>query len=421
MSIITKVSILFLISLSLMLFVSNKTEQLTQETLESLLKEKYIQVSDELFGYLADNDISALNKKLQELKLSRVENKEHNIDASKVLYQYESDLSSIKILEDEDNKFLLHMSYLDDDILVVDRSQNKNFQEMEFVNYLILADILILVILFLIILKMIYPLKNIAKNIKEFGDGEYSKRVYIVSNDEIADVAKTFNMMATNIEELILSREALLRDMGHELKTPIAKSKIALEMIEDSKYKEILSRALSQIDEMVSELLDLEKLNANRYELKKQKFSCETLISESLARLYIEDETLVDVSIKSNFEIDGDLNYLITALKNLIDNALKYSTSKPIFVVAEDENISVKSKGEKLEKPLKFYCEAFTQGDNSRNQVGYGLGLSLVKRVLDRHEVVLLYGYDNGYNIFSINFKKPFYKVKTTYRTRNSK
>ncbi len=406
MSIITKVTILFLISLFLMLFASNKTEQLTQETLESLLKEKYIQVSDELFGYLADNDMNALNKKLQELQLNRVENKERYIDTSKVLYRYESELSSIKILQDEENKFLLYMSYLDDDILVIDSSQNKNFQEMEFVNYLILADILILVILFLIILKMIYPLKNIATNIKEFGDGEYNKRVDVVSNDEIADVAKTFNMMATNIEELILSREALLRDMGHELKTPITKSKIALEMIEDSKYKEILHRALSQIDEMVSELLDLEKLNANRYELKKQKISCETLVSESLARLYIEDETLVDVSIKSNFEIEGDVNYLTTALKNLIDNALKYSTSKPIFVVAKDENILVKSKGEKLEKPLKFYCEAFTQGDNSRNQVGYGLGLSLVKRVLDRHEIEFLYGYKNGYNIFSINFKK---------------
>ena len=406
MSIITKVSILFLISLSLMLFVSNKTEQLTQETLESLLKEKYIQVSGELFNYLADNDINALNKKLQELQLNRVEDTKGYIKDSKVLYKHESDLSSIKILQDEDNKFLLYMSYLDDDILVIDRSQNKNFQEMEFVNYLILADILILIVLFLIILKMIFPLKNIAKNIKEFGDGEYGKRVDVVSNDEIADVAKTFNMMATNIEELILSREALLRDIGHELKTPIAKSKIALEMIEDSKYKEILSRALSQIDEMISELLDLEKLNANRYELKKQKFSCETLISESLARLYIEDETLVDVSTKTNFEIEGDLNYLTTALKNLIDNALKYSINKPIFIATHDEVILVKSKGEKLDKPLKFYCEAFTQGDNSRNQVGYGLGLSLVKRVLDKHEVVLLYGYDNGYNIFSINFKK---------------
>ncbi len=406
MSIITKVTILFLISLSLMLFVSNKTEQLTQETLESLLKEKYIQVSDELFGYLADNDISALNKKLEELQLNRIEEKEHYIEDSRVLYKHESDLSSIKILQDEDNKFLLYMSYLDDDILVIDRSQNKSFQEMEFVNYLILADIFILIVLFLIIVKMIFPLKNIAKNIKEFGDGEYTKRVDVVSNDEIADVAKTFNMMATNIEELILSREALLRDIGHELKTPIAKSKIALEMIEDSKYKEILSRALSQIDEMISELLDLEKLNANRYELKKQQFTCETLISESLARLYIEDETLVDVSIKTNFEIEGDLNYLTTALKNLIDNALKYSINKPIFIATHDEVILVKSKGEKLDKPLKFYCEAFTQGDNSRNQVGYGLGLSLVKRVLDKHEVVLLYGYDNGYNIFSINFKK---------------
>ncbi|MEJ2373039.1 MAG: sensor histidine kinase, partial [Sulfurimonas sp.] len=68
-----------------------------------------------------------------------------------------------------------------------------------------------------------------------------------------------------------------------------------------------------------------------------------------------------------------DLNYLSIALKNLIDNALKYTTQKPVYIIVKDGSILVKSKGEKLDKPLEFYCEDFTQGDNSRNQKGYGL------------------------------------------------
>jgi two-component system OmpR family sensor kinase len=391
-----------------MIFVSLKTDKLTQATIESLLKEKYIQVSDELFTYLSNNDKANLQKKLQELQFKTMEDKKQYLESSQVLYEYNTELSSIKILK-HDDKYMLYMNYLDDDILVMDVSQEKSFEDKEFLNYMIVADISILIILCLMILKMIYPLKEISKSIKKFGEGNYSLRIKQLSGDEIGDVAKTFNSMALNIEDLIYSRERLLRDIGHELKTPIAKSKLALEMIEEGKYKRILKKALSQIDEMTSELLYLEKLNANQSTLNLQTFNSETLISEALSKLFIEDETLIDVKIQTNFDINADLNYLAIALKNLVDNALKYSAQKPVYIVVKDECIFVKSRGEKLEKPLEFYCEAFTQGDNSRNQEGYGLGLSLVKRILDKHEFELSYTYAEGFNLFVIrmNILRP--------------
>lgn len=402
MSIFFKVLILFLISFSLMIFVSYESNKLTQSTIESFLKEKYIQVSDELFTYLSNNDKNALEKKLNELKFKIIKDKEHYFKKSTSIYKYETGLSTINILKHEDDRYLLYMKYLDDDILVIDISQDENFVKKEFLNYMILADITILIILFLIILKMIYPLKSISQTIKSFGDGDYKLRIKSNSKDEIGEVSSTFNSMATNIEELITSRQRLLRDIGHELKTPIAKSKLAAEMIEDSKYKTILKRALSQIDDMTSELLYLEKLNANQYKFNIELFSSETLISEALSKLFIEDETSIDVKIESHFNINADLNYLCIALKNLIDNALKYGIQKPIYIIAKDKQILVKSRGEKLDKSLDFYCEAFTQGDNSRGQTGYGLGLSLVKRILDKHNFEFLYFYENGFNIFSI-------------------
>ncbi|MBU1217524.1 HAMP domain-containing protein [bacterium] len=408
MSIINKVLILFFISFSLMIFVSLKTDKLTQATIESLLKEKYIQVSDELFTYLSNNDKANLQKKLKELQFQTMEDKKHYLESSQVLYEYNTELSSIQILK-HDDKYMLYMNYLDDDILLMDVSQEKSLEDKEFLNYMILADILILITLCLMILKMIYPLKEISKSIKKFGEGNYSLRIKKLSSDEIGDVARTFNSMALNIEDLIYSRERLLRDIGHELKTPIAKSKLALEMIEEGKYKRILNKALSQIDEMTSELLYLEKLNANQSKLNLQTFNSETLISEALSKLFIEDETLIDVKIQTNFDINADLNYLAIALKNLVDNALKYSAQKPVYIVVKDEGISVKSRGEKLEKPLEFYCEAFTQGDNSRNQEGYGLGLSLVKRIMDKHGFELSYLYAEGFNLFVIrvNILRP--------------
>ena len=403
MSIFYKIIIFFLIGLSLMIFVSSEINKVTQATIETLLKDKYVRVSNELFTFLSDNDQVSLQKKLKELKFKTVENKEHYFKFSHIIHEYNTELSDIKILKHEDDKYLLYMKYLDDEILVIDLSQENSFEEKKFLNNMILAEILILIILSFIILKMIYPLKEISKSIKKFGEGAYCLRIKTGCKDEIGEVAKTFNSMAANIEDLITSRQRLLKDIGHELKTPITKSKLALEMIEDSKYKKILNKALYQIDEMVNELLYLEKLNANQHKLNIETFSTETLIGESLSRLFIDDETLVDIYIESSFDISADLNYLSIALKNLIDNALKYGTQKPVYVVAENKNISIKSKGEKLNKPLEFYCEAFTQDDNSRNQLGYGLGLSLVQRVIDKHNFKLSYNYENGFNIFAIN------------------
>lgn len=400
MSIVYKVIILFLISFSLMIFVSSRTNSLTQNSIETLLKDKYIYVSDELFTYLSNNNQEILKKKIDELKLEVVEDKEHYFKASHTLYEYVTELTTIKILKHEDNRYLLYMKYLDDDILVIDKSQNSAFEQKKFLDYMILADILILIILCLLILKMVYPIKKISKIIKKFGEGGYHLRVNTKSKDEIGEVANTFNSMASNIQVLIISRERLLRDIGHELKTPISKSKIALEMIEEGKYKKIVSKAFSQMDEMVNELLYIEKFNSNQNRLNIETFSSETLAAEALSRLFIDDESLVEISINSNFEIKGDLNYLSIALKNLLDNALKYGASKPVYLIVEERKILVKSSGEKLSRPIEYYCEAFTKEDNSRSNSGYGLGLSLVQRVASRHNYKFSYYHDNGFNVF---------------------
>jgi two-component system OmpR family sensor kinase len=77
---------------------------------------------------------------------------------------------------------------------------------------------------------------------------------------------------------------------------------------------------------------------------------------------------------------------------------------KPISIIAANKKIIVESQGEALEKPLEFYCQDFTQGDNSRSQKGYGLGLGLVKRILEKHNFKLSYTCQDKYNRFIIEF-----------------
>ena len=383
-----------------MLFVSQKSDVLTKETIESMFKERYIQASDELFGYLANNDMEMLEKKIQELGFTKVT---HLPKHTTTLYQHNSDISNISVLKTLDERYLLLLEYLDDRVILSDLSQEKYFQELNRLHYFILGDIAILVILFFLILTMLYPLKKISQKIRNFGEGKYKTRIDdIQSSDEIGEVAKSFNSMAENIDTLISARERLLRDIAHELKTPIAKSKIALEMLENSRYKNILQKANQQMEQMTDELLQIEKLRANRYELKKERFSSETLITEALSKLFLDNEDEITLQLHTSITIEADLFYLTIALKNLIDNALKYTTQKPIIIQVSDNTISVISYGAQLKKPLEYYTQSFTQEDSSRQTQGYGLGLSLVESILLKHHFKLHYRYRQQQNIFSI-------------------
>ena len=404
MSIFTKLFFLFFISLSLMVVVSYETRALTQSKIEMLLKEKYLQASSELFRDLANNDHTMLNKRLQNLGFELILEPENILNHSKSVYEKRSSFGEVNILMGEQEQYFLQISYMDESLLIHDRSQDDNFFRKNSVSYLIVADIIVLVVIFLLIAKLLLPLKQIDSTLKAFGDGALHVRMKRFSSNELGKLSDTFNAMASNIEVLILSRQRLLRDIGHELRTPLAKSKLALEMLGEGKYQQSLKKAISQVDDMTKELLDIERLNANMEQLQMCSFDVETLISQSLERAWIEDESFVEVHIVESFRITGDSNYLAIALKNLIDNALKYSTKTPIEIEAKEQTIHVKSYGESLEAPLAYYCEPFSQADASRQKEGFGLGLSIVSMIMKRHGFELRLSSNEGVNDFSIVF-----------------
>lgn len=120
----------------------------------------------------------------------------------------------------------------------------------------------------------------------------------------------------------------------------------------------------------------------------------ETLIIQALNKLYIEDENLIYINIEDNFKINADLHYLSMALKNLIDNAIKYATNYPIEIKVKDKKIYIINSAKELSKDLEYYLKPFTQELSQRD--GFGLGLSIVQKVLKKHNFNLLYKYKNN-------------------------
>lgn len=400
MSILTKIIFLFLMSITLMFYLSYKTNTLTDEKIELIHKQKYIQASKELFNYLINGDTIELDKRIKSLnyEIADINSLQSN---SSIIYENNVSFGVIKIYKQQDI-YLLYMQYLDDEVLYFDSSQKKELEQKNLLNTLIAADIIILFIMLFIILKMLFPLKTLSKGIKKFGSGDHSYRLPKLSNnDEISQSVNSFNTMAENLERLIISRTQFLSDISHELRTPISKSKLALEMMEESKYKEILKKSITQIDELTNELLELEKLNSHNLKLEFKEYTIETILAQVFSKMIIEDDE-IEVTVEENFNCIADLNYISIAIKNIIENALKYKDSGAVKILVKSNSIEIANKGEKLSHDLEYYTRTFTQEDNSRIEPGYGLGLNIVKRILDYHCFTLEYIHKNLYNKFII-------------------
>ena len=399
MSIFKKISILFIISLTLMSIIGFWIDSINAKRINSLVEEKYIKISNELFENIENKNLidKLINKYDLEFEKDPLDEKDYEI-----LYDNKLTFGSILILKKSfDDEFIIKIKYLDDEY-ILETPDEKNIIDKLILNILIFVDIFVLILIFLYILKLLSPLKSITKQLSNFANGDLSSRIDISSKDEIGVLANTFNNMANSLENSIKTREELLRDIGHELRTPIAKGKFAIEKIDDFSQKELLKKIFSDLEILTNELIELEKLNLTKLNLTT--FSAETLIVESLGKLYLEDESKININILDDFKISGDLNYLSVALKNLIDNALKYAITYPIIIEANKNEISILNKGKKLSKEFEYYLKPFTQELAQRD--GFGLGLSIVNKIIDKHNFKLEYSYENEFNIFKIYLLK---------------
>lgn len=397
MSISKKIAVLFLISFVLMSIIGFWIDNINSKRIDDLIKEKYLKIANELLLNIDNKSkIDELLKKYQLKPLNSIKKQ------NEILYEKTHTFGFVSIQKESfEDEFILHINFLDEH-LILKTPDEQNINDKLQLNALIFLDIFILILTFAYILKLLYPLKSITKEIENFSHGNLSSRINITSNDEIGTLAKTFNSMASTLENLITTREALLRDIGHELRTPIAKGKFALEKIDDFSQKELLKKIFKDLETLTNELLELEKLNSSK--LHFSTFSAETLILEALSKLYINDESNIQLHIKEDFRITGDLHYLCLALKNIIDNALKYATSLPVTIEATAHSICVSNHGNPLVKELEHYLKPFTQERQERD--GFGLGLSIVNKVMHKHQFDLSYEFKEEQNHFTLFFVK---------------
>jgi two-component system OmpR family sensor kinase len=257
---------------------------------------------------------------------------------------------------------------------------------------------LLIIMLYFWVIRSLRPLTELKNKIKKFSEGDLNIQCASDKKDEIAEVANEFDHAVTMIRELLQSRQLFLRAIMHELKTPIAKGRLMSEMLPDEKSKQRMHGIFERLNLLIDEFAKIEKITSKNFELNLKPYKMSDLVEASIDLLMVEHpERLVSINIKKDYIVKADFELFTLVMKNLLDNALKYSTDKHVIVSIDTDHVDIINKGEALPEPLENYFKPF-----HTSKGGLGLGLYIVKSILDIHHMELSYDYKDGENIFTV-------------------
>lgn len=230
-------------------------------------------------------------------------------------------------------------------------------------------------------------LEALAGDVDRFGGGDLSVRAPVSGQDEVSSLAASFNGMADRVAKLLEAHGRMLVNASHELRSPLARMRLALELYETAPRTELLHgmrQDCAEIGEQIEEILLASKLDTVDTALPQDTLDLAVLVAEESSRLDIVFEV-------APAEVRGDARLLRRLIRNLLENALKYGGTgvdaslgisdqgKRILQVSDRGPGIAEAERERIFEP--FYRPANTAETGS----GWGLGLALVRQIADHH------------------------------------
>jgi len=247
------------------------------------------------------------------------------------------------------------------------------------------------------------PLFQMTAITRQVADGNYSERVHVVSRYEVGQLADSFNHMADNLEKVEQLRKNMVADISHELRTPLTNLRGYLEGLSDSiippspETFRMLEQEILRLVHLVEDLQQLARADAARAFLHRQELSLHELLGQ-IMNLYRPNFQEKEIAVQWRLEpgtetVTADRDKLLQAIRNLADNAWKYTPSRGTVTVSAVRGagcittVFANSGGGIAEKDLPFLFERFFRADRSRSRDagGAGIGLAIVKELIEAH------------------------------------
>lgn len=257
--------------------------------------------------------------------------------------------------------------------------------------------VLLLAVIYWLLRRSLLPIRQLQQDIVRYGEGRYPEgETFSHHKDEIAQVGNAFYASANRARRLIQSRQLFVRNIFHELNTPVTKGKILAELVDDPKTQSMLDSIFSRLASLLKELAQMEQITSQDTTLHTRPVRLVELVDQARDLLYIDEPIPTNITDEV---IHADFATMSIAFKNLIDNGRKYGQN--LTILYRENGIDFVSEGKPLTHALSYYTEPFSSGDTRTNE-GFGLGLYIVEEIAKKHGMELVYRHLEGKNIFTL-------------------
>lgn len=242
-----------------------------------------------------------------------------------------------------------------------------------------------------IVRRLTKRLEALQQGVERWGEGDLGRRLPEDGQDEVAFLAQRFNVAAARVQALLLSHKALLANASHELRSPLARIRMGLELLESQPgpaAREEIARNIRELDQLIDEILLASRLDASPDDLGPlEPVDLVGLAAEECARTEAELQTPPGVT---SVVVTGLTRLLRRALRNLLENARRHGAGTVTLTLRTDAGqaeIRVCDQGPGVPAPLRerIFEPFFRLPGASEREGGVGLGLALVRSIVQRH------------------------------------
>jgi two-component system OmpR family sensor kinase len=398
-SIIAFINMIFIIAFAGVITTFLLFHKIEQERYAEMEQQRYSLIADAfLSGLQFLPDEKDLQKRYKHFHVKLIDDPKARLDIlqhAKLLYIKNTVFGRVRIYAKGKDRYI-YVQSLGYNLMLKDLNPRHSKHAIALLLLALFSGMLTFI--YTVLRKKLSPLKALDQEVQKFAEGELDLNIKSYGNDEIGKIAATFKKAVESLKEQMESKNLFMRNMMHELKTPLTKGRILAESIDNYEDKEMLINSFERMNEIITELAQVEKLTSRNLKLHPKIVSFDALVEKAKKLLMCQEERIEKAY--SNFRITVDPDHFVIVLKNLLDNAIKFSTDHKATIHATPKKIEIISKGAPLKHPLSYYTEPFSQ--EQKRHDGFGLGLYIVKSILDFHGAKLSYRHEDGNNIFTI-------------------
>lgn len=254
------------------------------------------------------------------------------------------------------------------------------------------------ILVYLTTLRKLIPLKILKEKVMTLGDENFDFECCNNNKqDEVSLLAQEFKKSAQKLKKIKEARNVFIRNIMHELKTPITKGKFLVQLPQTEENNEKMKNVFNRLESLINEFSSIEEVISSSKQFDHANYFLNDLVDNAVDILMLDEEVIHKEF--ENIKLNVNFKLFSVAIKNLIDNAIKHSNDGKVTIKTEQHCIVFENTGNSLEHELDNYFEPFFANNNTNS---FGLGLYIVNSILKANGYFLEYSYENNLNRFVV-------------------